>query len=101
MCGNNVKFVVEQPETVNQKTIRSVEQVMMDAQGRNCLKILYLCAVFLLKRDAPAIELISIAKKNEYCSACTDILPDPRLIIVLPWHKAEPVSVKVVWYLVL
>ena len=62
-CGNNVQFVVEQPETVNRKTIRSVEQVMMDAQGRNCLKILYLCAVFLLKGDAPAIELISIAKK--------------------------------------
>jgi len=60
MCGNNVKFVVEQPETVNRKTIRSSEQVMMDAQGRNCLKILYLCAVFLLKGDAPA--LISITK---------------------------------------
>ena len=63
MCGNNVKFVVEQPETVNRKTIPSIEQVMMVAQGRNCLKILYLCAVFLLKGDTPAIELISIAKK--------------------------------------
>ena len=35
-----------------------------DAQGRNCLKILYLCAVFLLKGDAPTIEFISIAKEK-------------------------------------
>ena len=84
MCGNYVKFVVEQPETVNRKTICFIKQDMMDAQERNCLKILYLCAVFLLKGNAPAIELISTAKKKKgILPACMDILPDPRLIIVL------------------
>jgi len=36
-----VKFVVEQPKTVNWKTIHSIDQVIMEAQRRNCLKIYF------------------------------------------------------------
>jgi len=52
---------------VNWKTVHSIDQVVMEAQGRNCLKILYLCAAFLMKGDAPAIELICILLKNTAC----------------------------------
>ena len=56
----NLRQVVEQPKTVNQKTICSIDQVMMEARRKNCLEMFYLCAVFLLKGDAHAIELSSI-----------------------------------------
>jgi len=31
----NFKFVVEQPERVKQKTVHSIDQAVMEAQGRN------------------------------------------------------------------
>jgi len=46
-------FVVEQPKTVSQKVIHSIDQFLMEAQGRNYFvvaEMLYLCAEFLDKK---------------------------------------------------
>ena len=40
--------------------IRCVDQVMIEVQGRNCLELLYLVLLPLLKGDVPAIEIIAI-----------------------------------------
>ena len=48
-----IKFVMEQPETVSQKSIFSIIQVMMEAQGRKYLEMSYLCAVIAIERGCP------------------------------------------------
>ena len=50
MFNTYIKFVVEQPETMSWKAIRSID---MQVQGRNYLEMLYICAVILLKWGCP------------------------------------------------
>ena len=79
-------FVVEHPKTVSQKTVRSIVQVMMEAQGRNYLEMLYtpLCCYFI-EKGCPYYQI------NWYCIKKKIVLPaswifwDQKPSIWLPW----------------
>jgi len=47
---------------------------MMEAQGRNYLEMLYLCVVFFIERDVPAIELIILIIIKKIPPAHMDIV---------------------------
>ena len=52
-----IKFVVEQPETVNQKTVRSVDPSHDGGPRKELLGDVFTFVLFFIERDVPAIEL--------------------------------------------